>query len=829
MVTGTLATGLTTNLYQFSGSAGQSVYFESLANSPTSSAYATVYSPGNEYLTAFYLDGSGYDTTAKLPYTGTYTLAVAGLSASNSSPTYSFEVFDTVNPTSTLTLGTEVTGTIANPGDAHTYTFTGTAGQRIYYDGLASASTYLFAELTDPYGTALFNNTSSSSDSGPYTLVYSGTYTLTIFSYYIERATGAYAFTLDDTSAATSVTPGTVVTGTLATGLTTNLYQFSGTAGQSVYFESIANSPTSSAYATVYNPGNAALTSFYLDGSGYDTTAKLPYTGTYILAVAGLSTANSSPTYSFEIFDTVNPTSTLTLGTEVTGTIANPGDSHNYTFTGTAGQRIYYDGLASASTYLFAELTDPYGTALFNNISSSSDSGPYTLVYSGTYTLTIFSYYIERATGAYAFTLDDTSSATSVTPGTMVTGTLATPLTTNLYQFSGTAGGSIYFKGLGDSPADSAIAYFYSQSNSLITDVYVENSTVVTLASTGTYILAIEGNGNATSTVNYSFEIFDSVHPTSALTLGTPVSGTLTNLGDEASYTFTGSPGQTVYFNSLESSTYIYATLTSPYGYQVFASYLPYGDEGPYTLNQAGTYTLTLSTENTYTGNYEFTLDDTSKATTIALTPGSGTSESGTLATGLTTNLYQFTGTKGELVYFAGQSDSPTDGTIAYFYSPSNVSVTDVYVQNDTQVTLPYSGTYILAVAGTSASNTSVNYSFELYDNVAPSSALVFNSQVTGTLTNPGDEAIYTFTGSIGQKVQFNGLEPGSLQIAYLYDPLGTDVFDSYLESNAGPYTLTTPGTYKLVITTNGLDTDLRLPTPGPPVGDKTSGQHDRG
>ena len=78
---------------------------------------------------------------------------------------------------------------------------------------------------------------------------------------------------------------------------------------------------------------------------------------------------------------------------------------------------------------------------------------------------------------------------------------------------------------------------------------------------------------------------------------------------------------------------------------------------------------------------------------------------------------------------------------------------------------------------------------------------------MTGTLTNPGDEAIYTFTGSIGQKVQFNGLEPGSLQIAYLYDPLGTDVFDSYLESNAGPYTLTTPGTYKLVITTNGLNT----------------------
>ena len=37
------------------------------------------------------------------------------MSASNTSVSYSFEIFDNVNPTSTLTLGTEVTGTIANP------------------------------------------------------------------------------------------------------------------------------------------------------------------------------------------------------------------------------------------------------------------------------------------------------------------------------------------------------------------------------------------------------------------------------------------------------------------------------------------------------------------------------------------------------------------------------------------------------------------------------------------------------------------------------------------------------------------------------------------
>ena len=101
----------------------------------------------------------------------------------------------------------------------------------------------------------------------------------------------------------------------------------------------------------------------------------------------------------------------------------------------------------------------------------------------------------------------------------------------------------------------------------------------------------------------------------------------------------------------------------------------------------------------------------------------------------------------------------------------------------------PFPGLISWRLIGRQRQQTSstVSYQFELYDNVDPTSALTLNSEVTGTLTNPGDEATYTFTGSIGQKVQFNGLEPGSTQIAYLYDPQGTPVFDSYLEYNAGP------------------------------------------
>ena len=807
VVTGTLASGLATNLYQFSGTAGQSVYFESIANSPTTSAYAYVYSPGNGNLTNFYLDGSGYDTTAKLPYTGTYIVAVAGLTQPTPAPTYSFEVYDTVNPTSTLTLGTEVSGTIANPGDSHTYTFTGSAGQRIYYDGLASANTYIFADLTDPYGNSFFD-TSSSSDEGPYTLTYSGTYSLTISSYSNERATGAYAFTLDDTSTAPTIAltagSGTTETGTLATGLTTNLYQFSGTAGQSLYFEGQKDSPTDSSIAYLYGPGNNFITDFFLES---DATEKLPSTGTYILAVRGQSASNPSVNYQFEVFDNVNPTSALTLGTEVTGTIVNPGDSATYTFTGTAGQRLYYNALAASSTYVFAELTGPYGTNFFNT-SASANEGPYTLTYSGPYTLTIYSYYIERATGPYAFDLEDAANATTIalTPGsgTTETGKLATGLTTNLYQFSGTAGQSLYFQGQQDSPTYAALAVLYNPGNSYVTEFYVENDLALKLSSTGPYILAVVGQSATNPSVNYKFEVFDNVNPTSALTLGTEVTGTIANPGDSHTYTFTGTAGQRLYYSALAvSSYYLFAELTDPYGNTHFDTSAS-SNEPPWTLAYSGTYTLTIYSYGNEgaTGPYAFTLYDTATGTNIALTPGSGTTESGTLATGLATNLYQFSGTAGQSIYFQGLLDSPADGAIAYLYGPTNGYLAYFYLDSGStaQETLTASGTYILAVIGQSASNPSVSYSFEAFDNVDTTSPLTLGTAVSGTLTNPGDEATYTFTGAAGQTLFYDGLSASSNIDVLLVNPSGSQILDIGASSDYGPFTLTQPGIYKLTI-----------------------------
>src|SRR5262249_48844682 len=151
-------------------------------------------------------------------------------------------------------------------------------------------------------------------------------------------------------------------------------------------------------------------------------------------------------------------------------------------------------------------------------------------------------------------------------------GTLATGLATNLYQFTGTAGQRIYFKGLLDSPSSSASAYLYSPDNGFVSQVNLEASMQWTLPSTGVYLLAVEGvQAGAAGAVSYQFELFDNVNPTAGLTLGQEVSGSLVTPGDQASYTFTGTAGQRIYFDGRSGTNGLFSALTDLYNSQVLS------------------------------------------------------------------------------------------------------------------------------------------------------------------------------------------------------------------------------------------------------------------
>ncbi|MHB1558117.1 MAG: SdrD B-like domain-containing protein, partial [Isosphaeraceae bacterium] len=382
----------------------------------------------------------------------------------------------------------------------------------------------------------------------------------------------------------------------------------------------------------------------------------------------------------------------------------------------------------------------------------------------------------------------------------------------------GTAGERLYFVGQADSPGNGSQYYLYNTSNGNILNNWTENNGAITLPSDGTYLLGVWGWNVANASDSYQFEIFENTDPTAPLTLGTPVSGTLANPGDQATYTFSFTPaqiaaGERIVVNALDP--YIGgldAVLYDPNGNQIFNNNASY-NEGPYNLTWAGTYTLVVYS-NAGTGAYSLNVIDTSSATPITLTPGAGTTLSDTLPGGHAADFYQFAGTAGERLYFLGQGDTPSNGSQYYLYNLANGDILNNWTESNGSITLPSDGTYLLGVWGWNAANASDSYKFVVYDNTDPVVPLALNSEVSGILAHPGDEASYTFTGSIGDQVQFNGLVPGSGQYAYLYDPAGNQVFGQWLQYNAGPYTLTSPGTYTLVVTTNGTSTgdyDFRL------------------
>ena len=579
---GTLATGLSTNLYQFSGTAGQSIFFQGLLDSPASGAIAYLYGPTNGYITYFYLD-SGNDTHATLSATGTYVLAVVGQSASNSSVSYKFEAFDNVNSTSTLTLGADVSGTLTNPGDEASYTFTGTAGQNLFFDGL-SASSGIDAYLYNPSGSEILL-TAASSDSGPFTLSQPGTYKLTIYGSGVS--TGNYDFRLLDTSAQTltpTSTP-TTVSGTITPGTGANIYRIAGTAGQKITLTSDAFSSTSGNWYLI-NPNNNEVTGA---GFGSSFSATLPLNGPYVLELLGSDTTDPSVTYKFDISATTPATVTPSgFGTVQSGTLA-AGASTSFTFMAPAGSSVYFNNLSRTTQPITATFTDPSSNTIFS-YSPYYNAGPYVLTASGTYTLKLTNT-SGTASGTYDFNmLDLPSSATALTLGSLVSGTLNPGTTAVVYDFSGTVGQRLFFD---NQTASSSVNLLLIDpyNNQLFNVSSGSDGGPLTLTATGTYYVLVDGESS--SSVNYQFRLTDT--STSSISLGTKIDGTVTNAYQSDDYTFSGTAGERVYFQDLSDSNGYYGAywyLYGPNNAAITSNYIGAGLSATLSIN--GIYTLVV-------------------------------------------------------------------------------------------------------------------------------------------------------------------------------------------------------------------------------------------
>ncbi|QEH35011.1 Calx-beta domain protein [Aquisphaera giovannonii] len=787
-----------TDFYRFTAAAGQRVYFDSLSTSASGGSYWAIYGPNDQALASNYIYGSGSgDGEFVAPAAGTYILAVAGQGGS-AAVDYSFRISETTDSSAALTLGALTSGTLAAAGEQDAYTFAGSVGQRLVFDGRSGAGIY--ASLYGPTGAQLFSR-QVTDDNAPVTLTQSGTYRLVLDG--SGAATGAYQFRLVDAAQAPTAayTPGTDRSGTLDPTTETDLYRFTAAAGQRVYFDSLSTSASGGSYWAIYGPNDQALASNYIYGSGSgDGEFVAPAAGTYILAVAGQG-GSAAVDYSFRISETTDSSAALTLGALTSGTLAAAGEQDAYTFAGSVGQRLVFDGRSGAGIY--ASLYGPTGAQLFSR-QVTDDNAPVTLTQSGTYRLVLDG--SGAATGAYQFRLVDAAQAPTAayTPGTDRSGTLDPTTETDLYRFTAAAGQRVYFDSLSASASGGSYWAIYGPNDQALASNYIYGSGSgdgeFVAPAAGTYILAVAGQGGSAA-VDYSFRISETTDSATALTLGALTSGTLAAAGEQDAYTFAGSVGQRVYLDG-RSGAGIYAALYGPTGAQLFNQVLT-DDARLALLTQSGTYRLVVDGSGSAAGAYQFRLVDAAQAPTVAYTPGAV--QSGTLDPTTETDLYRFTATAGQKIAFDALTNTgDTYGVYWSLYGPAGQLLAENYLygngSGDGEVLAPADGSYILAIRGL-GSATAVSYSFRT--NVTGGAGTTDNFGVlrTGTIT-AGEVETYTFSATAGLLVYFDSQDrDGAPLVATLADPDGNNVATAYVSSgDYGPYRLPKSGTYTLKI-----------------------------
>lgn len=299
------------------------------------------------------------------------------------------------------------------------------------------------------------------------------------------------------------------------------VYTFSGAAGQRISILATSNTFTSSWYdVTILNPDGSTLKAF----SAYASTSfngpfTLVQTGTHTLRIVPENGGTGSLTQKLYIVPADATTASAGDGSAATQTTTTPGQSADYTFSGTAGQM--------ASFWLTFSLTpsgDCPNMTVYNPDGSTFQYatyicgsprffGPYTLAQTGTFKVIVS----DTGGGTGTVTLQryivpaDVTAAVAIN-GSAVTQTMGTPGQGVDYTLSGTSGHQVTINltysltpssncpGMTLYNPDGSVMQYWTY----ICGGGVHSTGALTLAQSGTFKLIVADTGGGAGTVTVS-------------------------------------------------------------------------------------------------------------------------------------------------------------------------------------------------------------------------------------------------------------------------------------------------------------------------------------
>lgn len=576
--------------------------------------------------------------------------------------------------------------------------------------------------------------------------------------------------------------------------------------------------------------GSAAISTCNLDTDVYDTTQRgvagdgcaggpdglwvEPFTSTtggwYTLLLRNAGASAGSVTLTVRQVQDRNLGTIATDGTTTTLTTTAPGQLAYATFSGTVGNRVAWQTSAVTSGLTpYSYLLAPDGTMLTSRVYGSTFVEPVTLPSTGTYRVVLD----PDGAGVGSVTYQMWKAAADVNAGILsLTGTANTLTTTVPGQqayttFTGAVGDSISLRTSGITSGISAYTRIYDPSGAQVDYLYGNDfQDPITLTKAGTYKVAFDPYGAGVGAVQLqAWKITPQIDGGTLSLAGTPKTLTTTTPGQTVKVTFTAAAGDRISFrtSALTSGVSSYLRVYAPSNQQLGSIYGA-GFLDPITIAAAGTYTAVFDPYREGVGSV------TLEAWKIGVDVNAGTlSLSGTPKTLTNTKPGQqayatFTGAVGDRISL--RTSGLTSGISVYtrIYDSSGAQVDYLY-GNDFQdpVTLTAAGTYKVVFDPYDSAVGSITV--EAWKVPADANAGAQPSDGTArtlTTTVPGQNAVSTFTGAVGDRFSFqtSALSSGMSAYTRIYDPNGAQVGYAYGAGYIDTVTLTVAGTYRVVV-----------------------------
>jgi hypothetical protein len=770
--------------YTFSGTAGQQLSLNLSGNTYTGCnavAVSVLQANGTSVGSTGICNGAtGFMDSITLPVAGIYTVLVSPQGTTTGSITLLLNTFADI--TGTISVGTPLTATTTAVGQNARYTFSGTTGQQISI--ILSGSTYtgcnavvvsvLKSDGSSLGSTGICNGATGFVDS--ITLPASDTYAVLVNPQ--GTTTGSITLLLNTFADVTgTMSVGTPVTATTTTAGQNALYTFSGTAGQQLSMNLSGNTYTGCnavVVSVLQSSGTSLASTGICNGTaGFIDSFTLPATGTYTVLVNPQGTTTGSVTMLLNTFGDIS--GTITVGVPLTVTTTGIGQNARYTFSGTSGQQLSMN--LSGNTYvgcnavvvsvLQSNGTSLASTGICNGATGFMDS--FTLPAAGTYT--VFVNPQGTTTGSVTLLLNTFTDVS----GTITVGTPLTATTTGVgqnarYTFNGTLGQQLSMNLSGNTyvGCNAVVVSVLKSDGTSLASTGICNGSIgfmdsFTLPAAGTYTVFVNPQGTTTGSVTVLINTFTDVAGT--ISVGTPVTAATTVAGQNARYTFSGTSGQQMSMN-LSGNTYTgcnaaVISILQPNGASVGSAGICNSSTGSLnsvTLPVTGTYTVLVDPQGTTTGSVTMLLNNFADVT--------GTISVGTPLTATTTVAgqnarYTFSGTAGQQLSMnlSGNTYVGCNALVVSVLQPSGASVGSTGICNGTtgfmdSIILPVTGTYTVLVDPQGTTTGSVTLLLNAFTDISGTTSI--GTPLTATTTVAGQNARYTFSGTLGQQLSMN-------------------------------------------------------------------------